>query len=89
MSIFKKIPKDDIVISPYTAHKKYTLLLKNYSASFNGLAPANIYGYDGKHHHSFLKDAHVPKTKDAKIIIENIIPTIETINILFVFFLLT
>ena len=56
MSIFKKIPKDDIVISPYTAHKKYTLLLKNYSASFNGLAPANIYGYDGKHHHSFLKD---------------------------------
>ena len=69
MSIFKKIPKDDIVISPYTAHKKYTLLLKNYSASFNGLAPANIYGYEGKRHHSFLKDAHVSPTKYQHVII--------------------
>ena len=63
MSIFKKIPRDDIVITPYTAHKKYTLLLQDYSASFNGLEPAYVYGYEGIHQHSYLKDSTVAKPK--------------------------
>ena len=61
MSIFKKIPKDNIVISPYTAHKKYTFLLSNYSAVNNHIEQADVFGYDAKHQHSFLKDSTVPR----------------------------
>ena len=71
MSIFKKIPKDDVAISPYTAHKKYTLLIKDFSGSFNGLEAADIYVYESKHAHSFLKDAHISPTKYQHIIIGN------------------
>ena len=63
MSIFKKIPKDNIVISPYTAHKKYTFLLSNYSASNNHIETAKVFGYDAIHAHAFLKDSTVARAK--------------------------
>jgi len=71
MSIFKKIPKDNIITTPYTAHKKYTVRLLENSASVHGddnQKDAGIYGYNSKHDHAFLKDAHVPITKHELVI---------------------
>ena len=57
MSIFKKINRDDISITPYTAHKKYTVLLVDFSASKQKHKETyHVFGYEGVHQHAFIKD---------------------------------
>jgi len=62
LSIFKKIKPDDISIVDYSANKNYTLYLQDYSASKQKYRETiSVYGYEGQHYHSYLRDAQTQR----------------------------